>query len=84
MFSPTRPAYRAARSPSKPLRPHVLLMTLPVFLFHGPVDFPFGVPLGHVLAFVIELFAFAQSQLHLHPAALKVEGKGNQGEAFLF
>ena len=52
-------------------------------LFERAVDGALGVAPGHIAALVIQLFALAQSQLHLHPAVFKVEGKGDQRQALL-
>ena len=54
-----------------------------ISLLHSPVDLALGIALRRGLSFVIELLALAQSHVHLHPAALEVDGQGDQGVAVL-
>ena len=44
---------------------------------HGSVDGALGVALGGVGTLVVELFALAQAQLHLHTAMLEIEREWN-------
>ena len=55
-----------------------------ISLLHGPVDLTLGVPFGRSLSFVVKFFALAQAYIHLDPAALEVNGQGDQGHAILF
>ena len=48
---------------------------------HGPIDFALGFSLLDVIAPVVLLLAVYQRQFHLHPAALFVERKRDQGVA---
>ena len=52
-------------------------------LLHGAVDGALGIAFCNVIAFVIQLFTFAQSQFHLDPGIFKVQGKRNQCQTFL-
>ena len=54
-----------------------------ISLLHSPVDLALGIALRRGLSFVVELLALAQSHVYLHPAALEVDGQGNQGVAVL-
>ena len=63
------------------MRKEFVFISIP--LLHGPVDLALGIPLGGGLAFVVELFALAQADLDLDPAALEVDLQGDQGVAVL-
>ena len=54
-----------------------------ISLLHSPVDLALGIALRRGLSFVVELLALAQSHVHLHPAALKIDGQRDQGVAVL-
>ena len=52
-------------------------------LLHSSFNLTLGVFLRGGRSLIIELFALAQAYLDLHPAALEVDGQGNQGIAVL-
>ena len=52
-------------------------------LLHGALDLPLGIPLCGGCALIVQFFALAQANLHLDPAALEIDGQGDQGIAVL-
>ena len=56
---------------------------LPPLHFQRPVHLPLCVFLGCGVPLVIELFALAQADLHLHPGAFEIQAQGDEGVAVL-
>ena len=55
-----------------------------VTFLHGTLNLTLHIPFCFCLPFVVELFAFAQAHVDLHPAAFELDGQGNQGITVLF
>jgi len=53
------------------------------FFAHGSFNIALCVPLGEIVALVIELFALAQRKLHLHAAVLQIHAQGDQRQTLL-
>ena len=52
-------------------------------VFHPTFNFSIGIVLGDGIAFIVELFASAESDLYLEATALEVDLEGHQGIALL-
>ena len=61
----------------------MLRFLIEIFVSHGAVHLPLGVPSGDGFTLVVGLFTLAKAQLHLDAAVLEVEGQGDEGVAVL-
>ena len=60
-------AYRASKSPSKPLHPHRLEAKLPVLFLDSPVDITLCSFGSHSVTLIVKLLALADTDLDFYP-----------------